>query len=70
MLALMHQWNAQDIDTHVRLNYTEYRYFGVSALGAEPDYENFTVAAGGVQAAPGRGPGALAAVQDPHGAVT
>jgi hypothetical protein len=49
MLALMHQWNAQDIDTHVRLNYSDYRYFGVSALGAEPDYENRTVAAGGVR---------------------
>jgi GTPase SAR1 family protein len=49
MLALMHQWNAQDVDTHVRLNYADYRYFGVSALGAEPDYENFTVAAGGVR---------------------
>jgi GTPase SAR1 family protein len=48
MLALMYQWNAQDIDTHIRLNYSDYRYFGVSALGAEPDYERFTVAAGGV----------------------
>jgi GTPase SAR1 family protein len=49
MLALMHQWNAQDIDTHVKLNYSDYRYFGVSALGAEPDYENLKVAAGGVR---------------------
>jgi hypothetical protein len=49
MIALMHQWNAQDIDTHVRLNYSDYRYFGVSALGAEPNYEDFTVAAGGVR---------------------
>jgi ABC-type dipeptide/oligopeptide/nickel transport system ATPase component len=49
MLALLHEWNAQDIDTHMRLNYTDYRYFGVSALGAEPDYEEGTVAAGGVQ---------------------
>jgi hypothetical protein len=49
MLALMHQWNAQDIDTHIRLNYSDFRYFGVSALGAEPDYENATVATGGVR---------------------
>jgi hypothetical protein len=49
MLALLHEWHAQDIETHMRLNYTDYRYFGVSALGAEPDYESSTVAAGGVQ---------------------
>jgi hypothetical protein len=49
MLALMHEWNAQDIDTHMRLNYTVSRYFGVSALGAEPNYEDNTVAAGGVR---------------------
>jgi GTPase SAR1 family protein len=49
MVALMHQWNAQDIDTHVRLNYADFRYFGVSALGAEPDYDRLTVAAGGVR---------------------
>ena len=49
MLALLHEWNAADIDTHMRLNYSDYRYFGVSALGAEPDYESYNVAAGGVQ---------------------
>jgi GTPase SAR1 family protein len=49
MLALMHEWNAADIDTHMRLNYSDYRYFGVSALGAEPDYINGSVAPGGVQ---------------------
>jgi hypothetical protein len=49
MLALLHQWNAQDIDTHMRMNYKDFRYFGVSALGAEPDYENFKVAVGGVR---------------------
>jgi hypothetical protein len=49
MLALMHEWNAGDIDTHMRLNYSDYRYFGVSALGAEPDYESGIVAPGGVQ---------------------
>lgn len=49
MLALMNEWNATDIDNHMRLNYSDYRYFGVSALGAEPDYEGNTVAPGGVQ---------------------
>jgi hypothetical protein len=49
MLALLHAWNAQDIDTHMRLNYDDFRYFGVSALGAEPNYEDRTVAAGGVR---------------------
>ena len=34
---------------HMRLNYSDYRYFGVSALGAEPDYETYNVAPGGVQ---------------------
>jgi hypothetical protein len=49
MLALLHRWNAGNVDTHMRLNYSDYRYFGVSALGAEPDYGSGTVAAGGVQ---------------------
>ena len=49
VLALMHEWNAADIDTHMRLNYSDYRYFGVSALGAEPDYRSYAVAPGGVQ---------------------
>jgi hypothetical protein len=49
MLALMHEWNASDIDTHMRLNYSDFRYFGVSALGAEPDYKQYAVAPGGVQ---------------------
>jgi len=49
MLALMRDWNATDIDTHMRLNYSDYRYFGVSALGAEPDYREYAVAPGGVQ---------------------
>lgn len=49
MLALLHEWNAADIDNHMRLNYSDYRYFGVSALGAEPDYGGGVVAPGGVQ---------------------
>ena len=49
MLSLLRDWNAMDIDTHMRLNYSDYRYFGVSALGAEPDYREYAVAPGGVQ---------------------
>jgi GTPase SAR1 family protein len=49
MLALLHSWSAADIENHMRLNYSDYRYFGVSALGAEPDYSSYTVAPGGVQ---------------------
>jgi hypothetical protein len=36
--ALLHDWGAQDIDTHLNHNYKNFRYFAVSALGAEPDY--------------------------------
>lgn len=49
MLALLHEWHADSIDTQLRHNYSDYRYFGVSALGAEPDYATGQVAAGGVQ---------------------
>lgn len=37
--AMLHEWGADDIDTHLRLNYANFRYFAVSSLGAEPDYE-------------------------------
>jgi hypothetical protein len=46
--SLLHQWNADDIDTHLRFNYARYRYFAVSALGAEPDYQNAVVSSSGV----------------------
>jgi hypothetical protein len=36
--ALLYEWNADDIDTHLRFNYANFRYFAVSALGAQPDY--------------------------------
>jgi ABC-type dipeptide/oligopeptide/nickel transport system ATPase component len=49
MLALLHEWQADDIDMHMRLNYDDFRYFGVSALGAEPNYQSNAVAPGGVQ---------------------
>jgi len=49
MLALLEAWNATDVENHMRLNYSNYRYFGVSALGAEPDYGRGKLAPGGVQ---------------------
>jgi GTPase SAR1 family protein len=49
MRALLHEWSAAEIDIHMRLSFEDFRFFGVSALGAEPDYETKTVAAGGVQ---------------------
>lgn len=49
MRALLTRWQASDIDTLLKLNYDNFRYFGVSALGAEPDYASLRLAAGGVQ---------------------
>jgi hypothetical protein len=49
MLSLLYEWNAADIDDHLRLNYANFRYFGISALGAEPDYRSNTLAPGCVQ---------------------
>ncbi|WP_326561233.1 hypothetical protein [Micromonospora sp. NBC_01796] len=47
--ALLHEWDADDIDTHLRFNYQAFRYFAVSALGAEPDYDGSTVDPRGAQ---------------------
>ena len=47
--ALLHEWYAYDIDRHMSLYYSDFRYFTVSALGAEPDYGTGKVASGGVQ---------------------
>ena len=69
MLALLHEWNAQDIDAHMRFNYADFRYFGVSALGAEPNYERLHRGRGRSPAAPCRGPRPVAAVQGRNGAV-
>lgn len=49
MRALLEEWGADDIDRHMRQYYADYRYFAVSALGAEPDYTTGEVATGGVQ---------------------
>jgi hypothetical protein len=47
--ALLDEWRADDIDRHMRKNYDDFRYFAVSALGAEPDYSTGQVATGGVR---------------------
>jgi len=47
--ALLHGWDADDLDLHLQLNYDDFRFFAVSALGAEPDYVHRAVAEGGVR---------------------
>lgn len=47
--SLLHRFGADDIDSHLRLNYQSFRYFAVSALGAQPDYKAKEVDPGGVQ---------------------
>jgi hypothetical protein len=47
--ALLREWQGDDIDIHLRYNYENFRYFFVSALGAEPDYDTAMVEPGGVQ---------------------
>jgi hypothetical protein len=49
LLALLHSWNADDIDTYLRLNYEEYRFFAVSALGEQPHYDEGRANDGGVR---------------------
>jgi hypothetical protein len=47
--TLLKEWDAWEIETHMSQYYEDYRYFGVSALGAQPDYDQGHVAAGGVR---------------------
>jgi len=47
--AMLHDYGADDIDQHLELNYADFRYFAVSALGAAPDYQAAAVDPGGVQ---------------------
>ncbi len=47
--AMLHEYGADDIDAHLIANYSTFRYFAVSALGAAPDYFAQVVDAGGVQ---------------------
>jgi Double-GTPase 2 len=49
MKALLREWDAWEIESHMSKDYETYRYFGVSALGEQPDYANSHVAAGGVR---------------------
>jgi hypothetical protein len=49
MRALVMEWDAGALDRLLEQNYEHYRYFAVSALGAEPDYTHSKVAAGGVR---------------------
>lgn len=47
--ALLTDLDADDVDTHLRSEYKKFRYFAVSSLGAEPDYDRRTVDRGGVR---------------------
>ncbi|MFG1780115.1 hypothetical protein ACGFIG_27245 [Micromonospora sp. NPDC049048] len=47
--ALLRDWQGDDIEQHLRMNYKTFRYFFVSALGAPPDYDNALVEPGGVR---------------------
>ncbi|MDQ3152486.1 MAG: zinc ribbon domain-containing protein [Actinomycetota bacterium] len=47
--ALLTELDADDIDAHLRSHYKRFRYFAVSSLGAEPDYDRKTIDAGGVR---------------------
>ncbi|MBM2620832.1 hypothetical protein JIG36_35565 [Actinoplanes sp. LDG1-06] len=47
--VFLDSWNGQDINRTLRANYRDYQYFFVSALGAEPNYENATVSPAGIR---------------------
>lgn len=47
--ALLHDWGADDVDTHLRFNYANFRYFAVSALGAQPNYTTREIDPGGIR---------------------
>jgi hypothetical protein len=49
MRALLYEWNAADIDSHLSLNFDTYRYFGISSLGEPPDYASNQAADGGIR---------------------
>ncbi len=49
MRAQLSKWDADQIDLHLQLNYDRFRFFGVSALGAEPVYSEDRIAPGGVR---------------------
>jgi hypothetical protein len=47
--ALLTELDGDDIETHLASNYKTYRYFAVSSLGAEPDYQRNTIDRGGIR---------------------
>lgn len=47
--ALLYDWDADNIDAHLRYNYATFRYFAVSSLGAPPDYGTGAIDEGGVR---------------------
>lgn len=47
--AMLHEYGADDIDSLLLANYTTFRYFAVSALGAAPDYARAVVDDAGVR---------------------
>jgi len=49
VLSLMERWGASSLETHLGLNYEQYRYFALSSLGAEPDYSSGIIDSSGVR---------------------
>lgn len=49
LAALLAELGADDIDDHLRAHYRSFRYFAVSSLGAEPDYDGGRVDPAGVR---------------------
>jgi hypothetical protein len=47
--SMLHEYGADDVDALLIHNYERFRYFAVSALGAEPDYARDVVDAAGVR---------------------
>ncbi|WP_424187970.1 zinc ribbon domain-containing protein [Actinokineospora sp. G85] len=47
--ALLTEYQADDIDSHLTANYKRFRYFAVSSLGEQPDYSTNRVDAGGIR---------------------
>lgn len=47
--SLLFDWQADDIDAHLRFNYENFRYFAVSSLGSQPDYQGQIIDPRGIQ---------------------
>src|SRR5262245_43795886 len=47
--GLLHDLGGEDIDRFLRYHYRSFRYFGISSLGAPPDYDANTVGPGGIR---------------------